>query len=205
MKLINKKIIIFLSVLILCIQSWTKADDIRNFEIEGISIGDSLLNFMSEDEIQQEIKTTKTHYNYLEDPLKFREVYFLPKKNKSNTYQSVSAMFKNNDDRYEISFIRGMMDYVEDFRGCISKRDQIARDIETIISEYTKDQLEGSSKLDKSGKSITNNIYYIFNTGDVIILVCNDWEEKLRKKNNWTEGLSVVIRTNEVGIWLQGG
>ena len=29
-------------------QSLTKADDIRDFEIEGISIGDSLLNFMTE-------------------------------------------------------------------------------------------------------------------------------------------------------------
>ena len=34
---------IFLSILILIFsfQSWTKADDIRDFEIEGISIGDS--------------------------------------------------------------------------------------------------------------------------------------------------------------------
>ena len=36
---------IFLSVLILTlsVQSWTKADDIRDFEIEGMSIGDNLL------------------------------------------------------------------------------------------------------------------------------------------------------------------
>ena len=41
---------IFLSVLILIfsIQSWTKANDIRDFEIEGISIGDSLLDFLAE-------------------------------------------------------------------------------------------------------------------------------------------------------------
>ena len=35
---------IFLSVLILIFnfQSWTKADDIKDFEIEGMSVGDSL-------------------------------------------------------------------------------------------------------------------------------------------------------------------
>ena len=40
---------IFLSVLILIFsfQSLTKADDIRDFEIEGISIGDSLLDHFS--------------------------------------------------------------------------------------------------------------------------------------------------------------
>ena len=39
---------IFLSVLIVffSLQSWTKANDIRDFEIEGISIGDSLLDFL---------------------------------------------------------------------------------------------------------------------------------------------------------------
>ena len=38
---------IFLSVLVLIfsLQSWTKADDIRDFQIEGMSIGDSLLDY----------------------------------------------------------------------------------------------------------------------------------------------------------------
>ena len=33
-------------------QSWTKADDIRDFEIEGISIGSSLLEIFSKEEIE---------------------------------------------------------------------------------------------------------------------------------------------------------
>ena len=39
-------------ILILSFQSWTKADDIRDFQIEGMSIGDSLLNFVSKKEIK---------------------------------------------------------------------------------------------------------------------------------------------------------
>ena len=44
---------IFLSivVLIFSLQSWTKADDIRDFQIEGMVIGDSALNFFSESKI----------------------------------------------------------------------------------------------------------------------------------------------------------
>ena len=113
-------------------------------------------------------------------------------------------MFKKNDNNYKIVFIRGMKD-CENLRGCISKRSEISEEIGSIITKFSKDVREGKSKLDKSGKSITNNIYYTFNSGNAIILVCNDWEEKLRKKNNWTEGLSVVLRTNEVGSWLNGG
>ena len=47
-----KAILIFL-ILIISLQSWTKADDISDFEIEGISIGDSVLDFFSEDEIKK--------------------------------------------------------------------------------------------------------------------------------------------------------
>ena len=44
---------VFISVLILMfsLQSWTKADDIRDFEMEGISIGDSLLDYLTKEEI----------------------------------------------------------------------------------------------------------------------------------------------------------
>ena len=51
---------VFLSVLILTfsLQSWVKADDIKDFEIEGMSIGDSALDFFSE----SEIKSNKLNY-----------------------------------------------------------------------------------------------------------------------------------------------
>ena len=198
------KRILFSLIIILSLQSFTIADDIQDLEIEGISVGDSLLNYMSEIDIKKEIKVTKNHYSYLEDPLRFREVYFFSNNNNFNTYKTVSVMFKNNDNKYKIAFIRGMKDYVENLQGCISKRSEISEQIETIIPKYSKDFREGKSRLDKSGKSTTNNIYYIFNSGNGIILACNNWEEKLRKKNNWTEGLSVVLRTNEVGSWLNG-
>ena len=39
----------FITVLIIIfnLQTWTKADDIRDFEIEGISIGESLMDHMN--------------------------------------------------------------------------------------------------------------------------------------------------------------
>ena len=50
---------IFISVLILIFsfQSWTKADDISDFEIEGISIGDSALDFFTKEKIEKNIRT----------------------------------------------------------------------------------------------------------------------------------------------------
>ena len=39
-----KKLFIII-IIFISFQSWTKADDIRDFEIEGMSIGDSFLDF----------------------------------------------------------------------------------------------------------------------------------------------------------------
>ena len=50
----NKIILILFFILIF--QSWTKADEIKDFEIEGMSVGDSLLNHYSEDQILKNIE-----------------------------------------------------------------------------------------------------------------------------------------------------
>ena len=45
----------FLLVLFLVfnLQSWANADDIRDFQIEGMSIGDSLLDYFNEEKIKK--------------------------------------------------------------------------------------------------------------------------------------------------------
>ena len=47
------RVFIAVLVLIFSLQSWTKAEDISDFEIEGISIGDSLLDYYSEAKIKE--------------------------------------------------------------------------------------------------------------------------------------------------------
>ena len=42
-------------ILILTLQTPSQADDIRDFQIEGMSIGDSLLDYFSEEEIKKNI------------------------------------------------------------------------------------------------------------------------------------------------------
>ena len=50
--------LILILILTFSFQPWTKADDIKDFQIEGMSIGDSLLDFMSE----KEINNSKRNY-----------------------------------------------------------------------------------------------------------------------------------------------
>ena len=56
-----KKILVLLFSLFFLSSPYVFADDISDFQIEGISVGDSLLDYMTEDEILKWVeKTTHT-------------------------------------------------------------------------------------------------------------------------------------------------
>ena len=57
-----KKLLIII-IIFISFQSWTKADDARDFEIEGMSVGYSLLDYYSESEIKEKINS-KTTFKY---------------------------------------------------------------------------------------------------------------------------------------------
>ena len=92
---------IYLSVIILifCLQSWTKADDISEFQIAGISIGDSLLDFYSEKEIEK-------FYNYddLPSDMKFRIADY---ENKTGQYDGLQFFYKPEDKKFIIHSVSG--------------------------------------------------------------------------------------------------
>ena len=189
-------------VLIFTLQSWAKADDIRDFQIEGMSIGDSLLDYLSIDEIKRTINFTKDHYNYLKEPLKYREAYKFDNSN-FQTYKTTSFMFKGDDNNYKIVSIRGMKDYINKMDLCLQKKIEILNEIEKIISNFKKRESNFKSDVDTDGDSYFKQTIFTLKTGDEIIVYCNNWDEKIRKKNKWTEGLSVVIQKKEIIEWWQ--
>ena len=53
-----KRLSIYLFLILFTLQTPSQADDIRDFQIEGISVGDSLLDYFSEKDINSFPKTT---------------------------------------------------------------------------------------------------------------------------------------------------
>ena len=51
-----KRLSLYLFLIFFTLQTPSKADDIRDFQIEGISIGDSLLDYFSEEKIKSSKK-----------------------------------------------------------------------------------------------------------------------------------------------------
>ena len=64
-KVLVMRAFIAVLVLIFSFQSWTKADDISDFQIEGISIGDSLLDYFSREEIKS--NNQDNYYNWVKE------------------------------------------------------------------------------------------------------------------------------------------
>ena len=94
------RVFIAVLVLIFSFQSWTKADDIRDFEIEGMSIEDSLLDYFSEEELKN---TKKTFYPgsdkfYMTSPRKMYDIY-----------EYITFHLKKNDDKYIIASLRDIL------------------------------------------------------------------------------------------------
>ena len=83
-------------VLSLCFTFLSQADDIKDFQIEGISIGDSLLNYYDEKKIKNMKKTfyPKSDKYYLLDGIKIKN---------QKEYEVLSFHLKKNDNQYKLS------------------------------------------------------------------------------------------------------
>jgi hypothetical protein len=205
-----KKLLVLLFSLFFLFSSSVFADDISDFSIEGISIGDSLLEYMTEDEILKEIEENKDYYFYLKEPNKYAEV-FLPKN--FSTYKFISVYIKNNatnkyvtnkNEKYIILTVRGIIDYIEDFEGCLQKRDEIVEVLSIMFPNVEKIEDSNSPHPnDPSGNSITDVLFFNFDSGAEIHASCDNFEETFRIKKNWTEGLNVAIATEEILSWTR--
>ena len=203
-----KKLLILLFSIFLLSSSSVFADDISDFEIEGISIGDSLLDYMTEDEILKEIERTKDFFYHLNEPNKYAEVYLVIE---SENYDYLGFFIKNNsvntyvtskNEKYTILSIRGLKRYIEDFDSCIVNRNEIVDILSKMFPDREKVKEITKYPGDPSGNSIGDTIYFDLDIGNTVRVYCSDFEETFRIKMKWSEGLTVLIITSEINEWL---
>ena len=205
-----KKLLILLFSIFFLSSPSVFADDISDFEIEGISIGDSLLDYLSEDEILKEIELNKDDYSYLNEPNKYVEIYFWEKLSSYDNGLSVfikntgaNQFITNKNEKYKILSIYGMMHFTEDFDGCKVKRDEIVEKLSMMFPNSQKRKISFSAQSDTSGNSIVDAVYFHVDSRDDIEVSCTNYEETFRIENNWSEGLAVSISYAEIVSWLE--
>ena len=103
---------VFLSVLvlILSLQSFTKADDISDFEIEGISVGDSLLDHYSINEINEALKNPSYYKNKI-----FVEIFV---NYKGSEFDYLQVALQTNDKTFIIEKIMLVKDFTNKIQEC---------------------------------------------------------------------------------------
>ena len=186
---------IFLSILILTLslQSWSKADDIRNFEIEGMSIGDSALDFFSKSVLE---KNKELEWY---DTKVFTPIAEL-KLSDSKTYTSFQIAVKTKDKKYKIESVAGFIFYKDDISKCYKKLDSISKEIKELfvnIKDLGKETYKHS--YDKTGKSKITDVILQDNNGNEVVVACYDWSDHLP----YWDQLRISIDSNEYTDWLK--
>tara|TARA_Y100000816_G_scaffold275138_1_gene243069 strand:- start:306 stop:899 length:594 start_codon:yes stop_codon:yes gene_type:complete len=126
------RIIFSIIIVIFNIQSWTNADDIRDFEIEGMSIGDSLLNFMSEKQIKEALGSEKAYFY----ENKFVTISSWDNRDKYETYDNVGIILKQDDSTYKIYGLEGLLINQDgNIDDCYKKQESIAKEILIVTGD----------------------------------------------------------------------
>ena len=174
-----------LSLYIFLVLMWCNvslSDDIRDFKIEGISIGDSLLDYFSKDEI---LDNTHIFCENCRPQNKFSTVMLLELPSSFKTHSSIQFIIQN-DKKYIIHGIEAVINYGDNIDGCYAKQIEIDKELSKIF-EHRETETRKIGE-DKSGKSIAKNIHY-WNTGhysDNANNYCTDWNSEMKMPNYFT-------------------
>tara|TARA_A100001011_G_C14283475_1_gene832563 strand:- start:1418 stop:2071 length:654 start_codon:yes stop_codon:yes gene_type:complete len=196
----SKKVFIikrFLLILILALSfhSLSKADDITDFEIEGISIGDSLLDYFSETEINNSKPV------YYPSSKKFFQLNFW-NTNDDKTYEFLTFLVKASDKKYYIYEMAGYVDYKRNVQDCYKQEKKIINEIKSILNFVDfKDYGKQKKNIDKTGKSTTTISQFYFADGGIIKVSCDDWSLEWENKGE-IDGISVSVASKEAFDWF---
>ena len=181
----------FLGILVLGLflitPSW--ADDIRDFEIEGISLGDSLLKIYSKKEVETFLKN-KDQINFYPKSKKF---IVLATPGNKGEFDQLNIDLKYSDKKYTIF---GISKYKRmNIEKCLEEKKTALLEIKQLFSNdaFEEDSYKLKHSADKSGNSIYYSTDIEFESGDAIRLVCTDWGKEFEADgygDNFDIGLS---------------
>ena len=178
----------------LCFMLPSQADDIRDFQIEGMSIGDSALNYFSEKEIKKNIRIAykKKDFTHVENNN-------YPFKN----YDAVDINFKTGDPEYKIQSLSGVINYKN--KSMIEYKKQlkeIFNEISKMFPKWKKVAISTTAMelMDPSGKSKQTWGGFFSDQGSITV-GCVDYSAETFPKS--MDHLDLTIRTEEFNNFLR--
>ena len=192
------KKIFFLIISILSFQVLSLADSIRYFQIEGMKIGDSGLDYFSESQLEDNEQGWH-NYSYNE-----YSTSYLPGK---GIYNWFLVSYKNDDENFIIEGLVGGLEISNyDNKKCNNKLDAAALN----ISELFKNTAQEEKKIYKltadaartypfTGKSVVTSLSFNFLDGAKIILACYNMDKEAKENESFLTSIlkeSFCFRTD---------
>ena len=171
----------------------TQADDIRDFEIEGLSVGDSLLTLANKEKIKKAIQDRQ----YPND--KFL-IYNLEMLVDLKIYDYGSVSTKKNDKNYIITNISGSIRYNK-LDECLKLKDEIQTDIEKIFKSVNKQETNFASRQDETGNSKVygvQNYFKPYPSDEAITINCYHFTPE----SGIERTLKVSVNTHEYAYFI---
>ena len=185
------RVFILALVLIFSLQSWTKADDISDFEIEGISVGDSLLDYFPKEVILERMLTDYASKKFSRlDSFKEDDANFI----NYTIYDGMQFHFKTKDKKFIIYSLSAINAYWDNVSECYIEKKEIIEDLKALFpnTRYRFYEKEPHAD-DPSGKSLVEEFYFDFNNGETARVACFDWSEEI----GYWDHLRITVITNE--------
>jgi hypothetical protein len=180
--------LLLILILTFSFQTFTKADDIKDFEIEGISIGSSALDFFD-----KEIIDKRKVDGFVYPDKSFFSITFY-NKDFFKTYDAIQLHLMAEDSNYIIYSIAGRIFFENDYNGCVIKMEKILPELKTMFSNaYLQD--DGTLIwTDVKGRNVKTKSYYLnLKSGADIALECYDQP----KEAQIIDGLNLAIDSKE--------
>ena len=183
----------FLTILIVIIsfQSWTKADNISEFEIEGMSLGESLLDHFS-------LEFIKNHSDFGDDykSKEFFDIEIMNRNYKLEIYDGLQIAVKSNDKSFIIHGIDGVKIYT-DINRCLKDRKNILEELSLLFSNADRFDREKISHPSYKNSFTTDTFFTLSNDNEVVIS-CYEFS----KTTGFDHQLRVSMWSKELNLWL---
>ena len=177
-----------LTFFFLLISSSVFAEDIADFEIEGISIGDSLLDHINLNKINL-LRDSQTSGSK-----KYKRYYSVKKD--VNNYDAVDVWVLDNDSKYIIQSLTGVIEYTKNISECYPKKKDIVSSIQSQLNtkgdSYTSNYDNNTSKSDVTDFEYKNGYVRIW---------CTDYS-KIKEDKGYGDFLSVTVSDAKFVNWI---
>ena len=162
-----------------------KANNISDFQIDEMSIGDSALKYYSKSLIKRN-----------------KQEWYNSKEYSTSVIRGVHISYKTKDKNFTIVALEKVE--LMDIEKCLGG---LPKEFDSIKDMFDRNiQSEGPIRTnhwaDKSNKSWYEGYYFYLSNDDLISVECYNWSDEITSKKNWQDNLRHSVITKEFNNFL---